>query len=148
MKVNMIRSNVVWILLFGFAGLGNLGNGLFMMAAPETWYRELPAAVPDFGPYNAHFVRDIACVFTLLGIGSLLAAWKASLRFIVAVILALFSVSHGLVHIFDTARGLVGPEHWLIDLPLVYVPALVYLGMALAARKMERLGISTAGGVR
>ncbi len=130
----MIRSNAVWILLFGLAGAGNLGNGLFMMLAPETWYRELPAAVPDFGPFNPHFVRDIACVFILLGAASLTAAWKSSMRFPAALMLAAFSSSHGLVHIFDTARGLVGTEHWLIDLPLVYLPALLYVGMAVAAR--------------
>lgn len=128
-------SRIVWGLLFGLSGAGNLGNGLFMVIAPETWYRELPAAVPDFGPYNPHFVRDIACVFLLLGAASITAVWKDSLRFPVAVILALFSGSHGLVHIFDTMRGLVGPEHWLIDLPLVYLPALLYAGMAMAARK-------------
>jgi hypothetical protein len=29
------------------------------------------------------------------------------------------------VHVVDTLRGLVGPEHWLIDLPGVYVPAVL-----------------------
>ena len=131
----MNRSNVTWMLLFGLAGLGNLGNGLFMALAPETWYRELPAAVPDFGPFNAHFVRDIACIFIVLGAAALAAVWNRALRFSAALLLAAFSASHGLVHVFDTARGLVGPQHWLIDLPLVYVPALIYAGMAFAARE-------------
>jgi hypothetical protein len=29
------------------------------------------------------------------------------------------------VRVFDTARGLVGAEHWLIDLPGVYAPAAI-----------------------
>ena len=45
---------ILWIL-----GVTGLANGLWMLLAPESWYHGLPAAVPDTGPFNAHFVRDI-----------------------------------------------------------------------------------------
>ncbi len=31
-------------------GLGNLANGFWMLLAPENWFQNLPAAVPDTGP--------------------------------------------------------------------------------------------------
>ena len=47
--------------LFLLLGAAMLGNALWMLAGPMHWYTELPAAVPDTGPFNAHFVRDIGC---------------------------------------------------------------------------------------
>ena len=43
-------------------------TALWMLADPAGWYAGLPAAVPDFGPLNEHFVRDIGATFTMLGI--------------------------------------------------------------------------------
>jgi hypothetical protein len=43
---------------------------------------------------------------------------------------------HALVHVIDTTRGLVGPEHWGVDLPAVYLPVALYVALvALAARR-------------
>jgi len=42
-----------------------------------------------------------------------------------------FSVLHALVHVLDTARGPVGPEHWWIDFPGVYVPAVALVVLTL-----------------
>ena len=44
--------------------LVSLVNGVWMLADPIRWYEKLPAAVPDTGPFNAHFVRDIGCAFS------------------------------------------------------------------------------------
>jgi hypothetical protein len=49
-------------------GLGNLANGTWMFIDPLHWYHELPAGVPDFGDFNPHFVRDIACAFVTVGV--------------------------------------------------------------------------------
>ena len=59
----------VWTVILALAGLGNLANGLWMLADPVGWYREIPAAVPDFGPLNEHFVRDIGSAFAAQGVG-------------------------------------------------------------------------------
>ena len=42
---------------------GSLANGLWMLFAPAHWYQNLPAGVPDTGPLNVHFVRDIGAAF-------------------------------------------------------------------------------------
>ena len=118
-----------WTLVFGLFGLGNLANGLWMLADPAGWYHTLPAAVPDFGPLNEHFVRDIGCIFVLIGAGLVWAAVRPGLRLAACIVAAGFSGLHALVHVLDTARGLVGPEHWMIDVPGVYGPALLLVGL-------------------
>ena len=57
-----------WLLLI--FGAISLGNAVWMLADPLRWYHELPAEVPDFGPFNPHFVRDIGCAFATVGGGA------------------------------------------------------------------------------
>jgi hypothetical protein len=125
-----------WSIALGLAGLGNLANGIWMLADPAHWYLNLPARVPDFGPLNEHFVRDIGCAFSLIGALLLAAIVRPGWRLPACVVAAAFYGLHALVHVIDTARGLVGPEHWGIDLPGVYVPAALFALLAvLAARR-------------
>jgi hypothetical protein len=125
-----------WTWVFLVSALGNLANGLWMLADPPGWYATLPAAVPDFGPLNEHFVRDIGATFTMLGLGCAWATVRRSVRLPVLVLLTLFYGLHALVHVYDTGRGLVGPEHWSIDFPAVYLPSifLAVLTLTLARR--------------
>ena len=69
-----------WTWVFLISGLGNLANGFWMLARPAHWYATLPAAVPDFGPLNEHFVRDIGATFTMLGIALLWATVRVGVR--------------------------------------------------------------------
>lgn len=125
-----------WTLVLGLFGLGNLANGAWMLADPLHWYENLPAAVPAFGPLNEHFVRDIGCIFVLLGAGLLWGAFVPRWRVVSCAAAAAFSVLHALVHVLDTARGLVGPEHWWIDLPGVYAQAVILVVLTwLVARR-------------
>jgi len=121
-----------WRIVFLLGGLGNVGNGLWMLADPYGWYVGLPAAVPDFGPYNEHFVRDIGCTFTTLGILLLSGVAVPAMALFALVTTTLFSGMHALVHVWDTARGFVAPAHWTIDLPGVYAPALLLLVLTVA----------------
>jgi hypothetical protein len=125
-----------WTWVFGLFGAGNILNALWMLADPPGWYRDLPAAVPDFGPLNEHFVRDIGAAFMTSGVALLWAAFVPALRVPMLAIASLFYVLHALVHVWDTSRGLVGSEHWMIDLPGVYLPALLL--MTLLAVLMRR----------
>jgi hypothetical protein len=118
-----------WTIVLGIFALSNLVNGAWMLAAPVHWYENLPAAVPDFGPLNEHFVRDIGCIFTLLGVGLAIGAVVPRWRVAACAAAAAFYGLHALVHVLDTMRGLVGPEHWMIDLPGVYVPAVLLAGL-------------------
>ena len=126
-----------WRIVFLLAGLGNLGNGLWMLVDPYGWYINLPAAVPDTGPYNEHFVRDIGCTFSTLGALLLSAAAVPSMGLPALVATAIFSTMHALVHVYDTARGFLAPSHWAIDFPGVYAPTilLIVLTWAYARRR-------------
>lgn len=116
-----------WTWIFFVSALGNLANAVWMLADPVGWYHELPAAVPDFGPLNEHFVRDIGSTFAMLGLGLLWGAFRPAVRVPVLAMVTIFSGLHALVHVFDTARGLVGSEHWGIDFPAVYLPTILLL---------------------
>jgi len=118
-----------WRIVFLLSGLGNVGNGLWMLADPYGWYIGLPAAVPDTGPYNEHFVRDIGCTFTTLGALLMSSVAMPSLGLPALVATTLFSAMHALVHVYDTARGFLAPAHWAIDFPGVYAPTLLLLAL-------------------
>ena len=120
-----------WTWVLGLFAIGNLANGVWMLADAAGWYVGLPAAVPDFGPLNEHFVRDIGGAFVMMGSGLLWAAFVPSVRFPVVALVTVFHLAHAVVHIQDTVTGAVGPEHWLIDLP-VYVPAVLLVAMTVA----------------
>jgi hypothetical protein len=126
-------------LLFLVIGAGTTANALWMLAGPMHWYTELPAAVPDTGPFNPHFVRDIGCAFLTVGAALLWAAFDRELRHRVplAAVAAFFLVAHALLHIYDTATGALGPTHWALDFPAVYLPAIVMAWAALALARRE-----------
>lgn len=118
-----------WTIVLGFFALGNLFNALWMLGFPVHWYLNLPAGVPDFGPLNEHFVRDIGCIYFLMGAALALGAFVPRWRVAACAVTTLFYVLHAVVHVVDTMRGLVGPEHWAIDTPGIYVPAAILVGV-------------------
>lgn len=126
-----------WSIALAIFAFSNLANGLWMLIDPVHWYYNLPAAVPDFGPLNEHFVRDIGCIFFILGVALAVGAYRPRWRLAACGLNAAFYLMHALVHVVDTMRGLVGPEHWRIDLTGVYIPALIMTAVtfALARRR-------------
>src|SRR4030095_16749494 len=87
-----------WLWALTIFAVANLGNAAWMLADPAGWYAGLPAAVPDTGPLNTHFVRDIGSAFAVMGAALLLAAFRAALRPPMIAAVALFYVLHALVH--------------------------------------------------
>ena len=118
-----------WGILLWVLALLNFANGLWMLADPKLWYTDLPAGVPDFGPYNEHFVRDLGAVFICLGAALAWAARRAEFRLPLVALTTLFYVLHAAGHVFDTARGFVDAHHWWLDVPGVYAPAVLLVVM-------------------
>ena len=116
-----------WGYLLLVLGVGNLANALWMLAGPMHWYTELPAAVPDTGPFNPHFVRDIGCAFLAAGVALVWGALAPALRFPLVATATIFLTAHALLHIYDTAVGNLPGDHWWLDAPGVYLPAIVLL---------------------
>lgn len=126
-----------WTIVLGLFGFGNLANGVWMLTAPAHWYFNLPAAVPGTGPLNEHFVRDIGCIFFLLGALLVFGALRPAFRLPALVLATGWSGMHALVHVVDTLRGLLGREYWLIDFPGVYGPALLLVAVTAFAWRAE-----------
>ena len=124
-----------WFWTLTIFGLGNLANAGWMLADPAGWYANLPAAVPDTGPLNTHFVRDIGSAFAVMGAALVLAALRPALRAPMLGVVSLFYVMHALVHVTDTLAGRLPGSHWTIDLPGVYVPALLMVALTVAAAR-------------
>jgi len=77
--------------------------GVLMWLTPLLWY-ELTPGVAMMGPYNLHFVRDIALIFLLSGVG---LAWGALQRDRTACVMgAAWPALHALFHLWIWgARG-------------------------------------------
>lgn len=125
-----------WILLG--VGLGLIANALWMLAGPMHWYTELPVAVPDTGPFNPHFVRDIGCAFLTSGVALVWAFASPRFRLPLVSVAALFLATHAVLHAYDTLRGALGHDHWLLDLPGVYLPGLLLPWIAFRLAREDR----------
>lgn len=123
------RDVIFWLL--AFMAVTSAANALWMLADPSHWYTDLPAAVPDTGPYNEHFVRDIGVAFVAMAVAfgwaALVPRWRPPLVAVGTV----FFAGHALLHAFDTLRGALESDHWLLDLPAVYLPAVILVPVAL-----------------
>jgi len=122
-----------WIYLV--IGLGSVANALWMLAGPMHWYTDLPAAVPDTGPFNAHFVRDIGCAFLAAGGALVWAAFAPARRWPLVAVATLFLAAHAVLHVYDTVRGFLPGDHWWLDFPGVYLPALLLLALSERLRR-------------
>jgi hypothetical protein len=112
--------------IFWILGILNLANGLWMLSAPESWYLHLPAAVPDTGPLNVHFVRDIGAAFCTIGLALCVAAPRAPRHRGVILAASVFFGLHAVIHVVDMVSGRLHHSHWLIDFPGVFLPAIIF----------------------
>lgn len=130
-----------WAIVLGLFALSNLGNAAWMLADPTHWYLNLPANVPGSGPLNEHFVRDIGCVFALIGVALAIGVFRPAARFGAMLVASGFYGAHAAVHVYDTARGLFDADQWAIDLVPIYGATLLLVGLTvLMARTRRRSG--------
>ena len=111
---------LLWVL-----GITSIANGLWMLGGPEAWYHELPAGVPDTGPLNSHFVRDIGAAYLTIGAMVCAAAEMPHYRRFAVAVAATFNALHAGIHVADLMTGRLGLDHWLIDAPGVFAPAIL-----------------------
>jgi hypothetical protein len=119
-----MRNALAWILAVGLAA-----NGLFMLAAPETWYHLIPT-VPVTGPFNPHFVRDIGCAYLICGLAMAWAARDPVRGGAAALLAAAFQSMHAATHLWDFAAGRFELIHVLEDLPTVFLVPVLMLWVA------------------
>lgn len=113
--------------------LGHAGNGLVMLANPEAWYSELVPGVPNTGPMNTHFERDIGLAFLAFGLGLGWAAFNLDKARPIHVLATIFIGGHGLFHVIEIARGALPPEHWVYDSVSVFLPSALLFALCVPA---------------
>jgi len=109
-----------------------------MLAAPFHWYLTLPGAIPDTGPANEHFIRDLGSLFVVMGLALLVAAFRPQLRLPVLLGVLAWYLLHCAVHVSDTITGRLGASHWLLDIPGIYAPSLLIALVTAAIAKQQR----------
>lgn len=116
-----------WI--YAVLGAGSVANGLWMLAAPAQWFASIPGAA-DTGPFNPHLVRDYGICYLIVGSAVLVALARAFPYALHAAVTAFFT-GHALLHAWDILAGRLPAHHWTMDLPGVFLPALLLLVMSL-----------------
>jgi hypothetical protein len=113
------------------AGVLSAANGLWMLISASSWYSRLPAGIPDTGPLNHHFVHDVGVAFVVIGLAfGWCASHLESCRHIHIGLTAFFA-GHALIHVIEILTGHLPATHWWLDMPLVFVPALLMIIISL-----------------
>lgn len=111
-------------------------NGVFMLFAPDDWYRLVPG-VSDTGPLNPHFVRDVGCAFIVAAVGF---GWMAGDRARgrpAALAGTTFLSLHALVHLGDLIAGREALHHIAGDVVFLFAPALLALRLTWPVDRAE-----------
>jgi hypothetical protein len=119
---------VVRVMLLILGAFHILG-GLWMLAAPAAWYASIPG-IAATGPFNPHFITDIALAFIASGTGLILGARKAPWAGSVAAAGATWPALHALFHVW-TWLSMGFPR--ALPVALSEVPGVVAIGALGAA---------------
>ena len=115
------------VLALGAAAMGV--TGVWMLADPAGWFAATPG-VPQTGPLNPHFVRDVGAAFIAFAAALAFAIPPLAARFALTCVAAIFAVLHALIHLAEAlgpgGRALPGAEAGAI-----LVPAIIAVAMAL-----------------
>ncbi|XOV84189.1 MAG: hypothetical protein ACFHXK_03520 [bacterium] len=129
-------ANKTFSTLAALLGLALLANGVFMIGAPEAWYWLIPG-VPDRGPFNQHFVRDIGFIYALMGGAFIYGCVYARHRLLLWWLPAAWLACHALFHVWEVIAGICGPEALVQDFAGVTLPALLAIGLCYGSYRMQ-----------
>lgn len=105
-------------------GIYQAANGVVMLTVPEIWYSAVPG-VPETGPANIHFIRDIGLAFLAAGAALLMASRRPDDGRLIASA-TIFLGGHAIYHLVGMAHGTT-PAAAARDVMLIVVPALLPL---------------------
>jgi hypothetical protein len=117
--------------LAGLLALVMGANGLAMLFAGPWWYGAVPG-VPATGPFNPHFVKDIGAAYLVVGVSLGAFAWRPAAAFSALVASAGFLTLHAAIHVGDALASPTCGADLVRDLPGIFVPALISLGLVAA----------------
>ena len=113
------------------------GNAILMLFAAVQWYATMPG-VPQTGPYNPHFVRDIGAIYLVAAGGLAWFAWRPVQRWPALVGVAAFLTLHSVVHIHDALLSPVGGHDLARDFPGIFLPPLIAGWIAITTKPDPR----------
>ena len=116
-------------------GMALTANGLVMLGVPDAWYASVPG-VPQTGPFNPHFVRDIGAAYLVSGAALAWFAFDRAAR-AAAIAAAAFLTLHALIHLWDATAGQERAHRLLADLPTVFLPAALAIWIVLAKKEKD-----------
>ena len=122
-----------WALMI--LGVAFVANGLTMLIAPEPWFARLAAAT---GAFNPHLVRDVGVAYAASGIAAIWAARTPAWRAPLTAMAALFQAGHAVIHLFDVFTGALPPVHLIEDFPVIYLPSVILVAIALRSHQPAR----------
>ncbi len=96
-RTSATRSSAVVPVGLAAFGLAEIAIGVAQGAAPHAFY----TAIGPFGPYNAHYARDVATFELAIGVALLIAIARPSWRVPVLGVAALQFGLHSLNHLLD-----------------------------------------------
>ena len=105
-------------------GVLALAHGVYMTITPESWYW-LVTGVPDRGPFNQHFIRDIGITYILIGASFILGTMYAEHRKLLWLMPSLWLSGHALFHFWEVLVGICGPDFLIVDFGGVTLPAIL-----------------------
>ncbi|WP_448569521.1 hypothetical protein [Thalassotalea ganghwensis] len=127
-----MAKSVTWLaILLGVLGIA---NGVFMIVSPEPWYWLVPG-VPDRGPFNQHFLRDIGIIYLLNGASFILGALYTNARFAMWLMPSVWLAGHAVFHLWEVFVGICSVNSLSEDFSGVTLPALVAIGLTFHAWK-------------
>ncbi len=118
------------VLTFALAAM-IAGNGVYMFIDPAAWYAAVPG-VPDTGPLNLHFVRDIGIAYFAAGAALVWSALGGGWR--LSALAALFVGGHSLLHIGETLLG-HHRDVLLNEMAAVHLPAILIIFVSIFQKR-------------
>lgn len=123
-------------------GIALAANGMVMLGVPGTWYAAVPG-VPQTGPFNPHFVRDIGAAYTVSGAALVWFALDRAAR-AAAMAATAFLTLHALIHLWDATSGRGHAHQLLADFPTVFLPAVLAIWIVLATKEKDNAQMVSA----
>jgi hypothetical protein len=100
--------------------------------------------VPQTGPYNAHFIRDIGAIYVMCGLAMGWFAWRPAQGWPAMAAAAAWLTLHAAIHVYDASCGASPLADVRRDLVGVYGLAAIPLALALFRKPAANLKLMGA----
>lgn len=118
-----------------FIALTNMLLAVYMWFAPMVWYESTPGVAP-MGPFNLHFIRDVALTYLVSGAALGYGAYKGNQAFM--LVGAAWPACHALYHIaIWFHRGLQFDTILIVNVAGIQLPAWIALIGAIKASQTK-----------